>query len=104
MANRGGASFKILKEDANTEQRIDLYFEGGHAPVVIITRKIDGITPEMWNWYQVNMVENISKKDKNLQMKKLKDGADGSQIVYQRILTPAVVSNRSMILTNWADY
>ena len=58
-----------------------------------------GVTPEMIRWYDSNICEFIKKIDKALEMKNLETLTDGSRIVHQRIYTPAVVANRSIIQT-----
>ena len=86
----------VHREDKAKELLITLEFKNGH-PLIIITSRVDGITPEMFDWYQRDVFTHCTKIDKNVLMKLLETESDGTPISHQRIITPAIVSNRSII-------
>ena len=88
------------KDDAK-ERLITIEFKDGK-PLVIVTAKYEGVTPQMWGWYQDGLVENVTKIDKANEMKLLEDNGD-TRVVHQRIITPTLVSNRSHIMTMWSE-
>ena len=70
-------------------------------PTIVNSQTFPGITPEMMRWYDTNICGHISKVDKQLEMKVLETLPDGNVIIHQRIYTPVIVSNRSIILTSY---
>jgi hypothetical protein len=94
MARR--AEMPVYKEDKSKDLLISLEFKNGH-PLIIITMRADDITPEMFDWYQRDICTHATKIDKNNIMKLMETEADGTPIIHQRIITPVMVSNRSII-------
>jgi hypothetical protein len=86
----------VHREDKSKDLLINLEFKNGH-PLIVVTMRVDGTTPEMFDWYQRDLFVHCTKIDKNVLMKLLHTEADGTPISHQRIITPAIVSNRSII-------
>ena len=86
----------VHREDKSKDLLINLEFKNGH-PLVLISMRADGITPEMIDWYQRDIYTHCTKVDKAVIMKVLESESDGTPICHQRIITPAIVSNRSII-------
>jgi len=95
---RDDASEKLITlevEEKNGDQQ---------SPLIIITQRIDGVTPDMWNWYEENEDKNSSAINKANQVKYLENHQDDQYIMLQRIITPPLVRNRSIITTGWRDF
>ena len=92
----------VHREDKAKELLINLEFKNGH-PLIVITMRVDGIIPEMFDWYQRDLYTHCTKIDKNVLMKILETETDGTPISHQRIITPAIVSNRSIINAHYDE-
>ena len=53
----------VHREDKSKDLLINLEFKNGH-PLVLITMRADGITPEMIDWYQRDIYTHCTKVDK----------------------------------------
>lgn len=95
------AQMPVHAKDDALEKLITLDFNEGK-PIVIVTMRADGITPAMIDWYQNDIYTHCTKIDKAVQMKQLEVHPD-HKIVHQRIITPVMVSNRSIIQTFFED-
>ena len=95
------SEMKVHAKDEASEKIITIEFKDGK-PLVIVTAKYQGVTPAGWAWFHEGLMENVTKVDKNNQMTLLEDNGD-HKVVHQRIITPAIASNRSMIMTMWSD-
>lgn len=84
------------KDDA-VEKLVTLDFNNG-GPIVIVTMRADGITPAMVEWYQKNVQTFCTKIDKAVEMKEI-EKTDDITVMHMRIITPPMVSNRSIIQT-----
>ena len=60
--------------------------------------RAEGITPAMLEWYQKNVHTFCTKIDKAVEMKEVEKNNDNT-VVHMRIITPPMVSNRSIIQT-----
>jgi hypothetical protein len=69
----------VHKEDKSKDLLINLEFKNGH-PLILITMRADGITPEMIDWYQRDIHTHATKVDKAVIMKLLETESDGTQI------------------------
>ncbi len=88
----------VYKQDDASGQLINLEFSNSR-PVIVNSQTFMGVTPEMMRWYDSNICEYVKKIDKALEMTMLEPLSDGIRIVHQRIYTPVIVSNRSIIQT-----
>jgi len=69
----------VHREDKAKDLLINLEFKNGH-PLIIITMRADGVTPEMFDWYHRDVFTHCTKIDKNVLMKVLETEADGTVI------------------------
>ena len=67
----------------------------------MISQRVEGVTPEMFDWYQRDMPNHLPKYQKMITIKLLENEADGTPVMHQRIFTPtfSFSSNRSLILS-----
>ncbi len=60
----------VHKEDKTKEQLTTLEYRNGSS-LIIISMRVDGVTPEMFDWYQRDMPAHLLKYNKMIQMKLL---------------------------------
>ncbi len=73
------AEMPVHREDKSKDLLINLEFKNGH-PLIVITMRADGVTPEMIDWYQRDINTYCTKVDKAVVMKNLETESDGTQI------------------------
>ena len=91
-----------FEKNDSESKLISLEFKD-HKPTIIVTGLFKNLTPKMYDWYMENVLEHCTKVDKANVMVQL-EAHDDHKIVHQRIMTPVMVGNRSMIQTMWKDY
>ena len=98
MANR--SKMQVYKEDKASNLLITFEFRNGSS-LIIVSQRVEGITPEMYDWYQQDMPNHLPKYQKMITMKELERQANGALVLHQRIITPtfSFSSNRSLILS-----
>ena len=68
-------------------------------PLIVTTFTAPGFTPEMYKWYDTHVYDMAHVVDSATKFWKLEDVNKDFAIAHQRIFTPMMVSNRSMIHT-----
>jgi hypothetical protein len=69
------AEMKVHEQDDASEKLITIEFKDGK-PLVIVTAKYQGITPQAWGWFQDGVTENVTKIDKASELTCLEDNGD----------------------------
>ena len=100
MARR--AQMEVKARDDAKEKLVTIEFGNGK-PLVIVTMRVDGLTPEMYEEYQRTLPDHVTKIDKANQMQWV-EKHDTHNILYQRIITPPLVDNRSLLMGSWIDH
>ena len=100
MARR--AQMEVKSRDDAIEKMVTIEFAHGK-PLVIVSKRADGLTPEMIEAYQHTLPQHVSKIDKANQMQWVEQH-DTHSILYQRIITPPLVDNRSLLMGSWIDH
>ena len=71
----------MYKEDKATNLLTTFEYRNGSS-LVMISQRVEGVTPEMFDWYQRDMPNHLPKYQKMITIKLLENEADGTPVMH----------------------